>query len=142
MPQPLHHWKTHIDDLRSMALAVDVSPPGDGLTARGAARCLLGVVRMIADRFGQDIMQRACADLARHDPAWSTGLRTLPIASGGRPSPTGSSSNDAMWLLAAMARGVLEVAGPAATRSAMAFWASADPVAAWERVRQVTAHAA
>lgn len=134
MPMPIMHWKNDIDDLRSLALAVDVSPPGDRLSARGAARCLLGVVHMVADRFGQDIMQRACADLARYDPAWSTGLRTLPIA--------WSEGGEAIRFLAAMARGILEAAGPDITRSALAFWASSDPVSAWDRVRQVSAQAA
>ncbi len=48
----------------------------------------------------------------------------------------------AMELLAATARGVLEVAGISATRAALAFWASADPVTALERVSQVIARAA
>ncbi|HMG20184.1 MAG TPA: hypothetical protein VK607_02665, partial [Kofleriaceae bacterium] len=80
------HWKNNIDDLRSMALAVDVSPP-DAVTARGAARCLLGVVRLVADRCGPDVMQRACADLARHEQSWSSGLRTLPVPFGVNAAP-------------------------------------------------------
>jgi hypothetical protein len=131
----LAHWKNHIDDLRSMALAVDVSPQDGCLSARGAARCLLGAVRMLADRFGRDAMQHACAQLARHAPAWTTDLRSLPMASDGHAA-------EPLWLMAAMSRGVLEVAGANATRAALAFWASADPVAAWERVRQITAQAA
>ncbi len=131
------HWKNDIDDLRSMALAVDVSP-SDTLTARGAARCLLGIIRMVADRCGPDVMQRACASLARHEQSWATGLRTLPVVVGVNASPT----MYAMELLAATARGVLEVAGISATRAALAFWASADPVTALERVSQVIARAA
>lgn len=73
-------------------------------------------------------MQRACADLARHNAAWATSLGDLPRGIDGRTRE--------VWFLAAAARGVLEVAGVANTRAALAFWATEDDPAVLTVVTQ------
>lgn len=122
------HWKAEIADLRSLATAVnDHGGAPTRLSARTAARCLFGVVRLTAARFGQDAMQRACAGLARSREAWQSGLAKLPLRHDG-------TVDEPVQLLAAVALGVLPLAGAANVRAALSFWACEDDASVMQRV--------
>lgn len=125
---PVTHWKTEISDLRARAVAVDDhSGEPSMLTARTAARCLFGVVHLVASRYGTDLMQRSCADLARATEAWTSRLAILPRAADGNvPEP--------IMLVAAVARGVLPIAGAENLRAALSFWACEDDATVMQRV--------
>lgn len=113
-------WKNEAGDLRALARSVYDQPADQvRMSPRAAAAIMLGIVRMVVERFGQDVMQRSCADLARHQLAWSSKMGALPRDDSGRtPEP--------ILLLAAAARGIATVAGTEAARAAVAFWACED----------------
>lgn len=118
------HWKTDIGDLRVRAQAVH-GMATERISARTAARCIRGVIQLVANRFGVDAMQQACADLARNEAVWSS--KALPTARDGVvPEP--------LYLIAVVVQGILPLAGIENTRSALAFWASEDDTAVWLRV--------
>jgi len=121
------HWKTEISDLRDRARAV-VEAPSEitRMSARAAARCLSGVVGLVARQWSVDVMQRACADLVRCDAAWQTQFGTLPRENGRIPP--------AIEMIAVVARGILPLTGAESMRAALAFWASEDDPAAWQTV--------
>jgi len=99
--------------LRALAAAVyeaaDATAP---MSARTAAQCLSGAVRLLGMQYGIDQMRTACGAIVAHESAWSTSLRSLPNGDG---AP--------VLALAIIARGVLPLAGPENTRAALAFWA-------------------
>lgn len=122
------HWKNRIDDLLAHAVDVrraDIVTPA--MSARAVARCLSGVVHLIAGSVGIAAMQESCAEIVRSAKAWRTGLRELPRAHDGMV-------RDPVKLLGVVAAGFLPVAGEHAVRSALAFWATEDDV---EAMRQV-----
>lgn len=122
------YWKDKIDDLRGLAMDVMAAPAShEKISARAAARCFHGIVSHVSRKFGQDTMQRACAELVRHADAWSSSFARLP------DNGTGFVAEPVM-LLAVVARGLLEVAGPAHLRAALSFWATEDDPVAWSRV--------
>lgn len=121
------HWKTDTADLRARACAVDESGCDPSISARTAARCLSGVIRLVADRHSVDAMQRACADLVRCDAAWDTRFGTLPRGWDGQVP-------EAIELIAVVARGILPLAGSTNMRAALAFWATEDDPSVWQRV--------
>ena len=121
---PTTDWKLQIDDLRALAAQVVNSPIDRCLSASGAARCFMGVLRHVAEGYGTSGMQHACALLARHQPAWTTKMRDLP-----RDPTSGFRFCGNVALIAMVARGILEAAGPDNTRAALAYWASEDPSA-------------
>lgn len=98
-----------------------------GLSARQVARCMSGVVALIARQVGAYAMQRACAELVRDPRAWATGLCELPR----RPDGQVDLSIDQ---LAAVARGLLAVCSEDTMKSALAFWAIESDPAVWQRV--------
>lgn len=113
--------------LRSRAAAVletEVAEPT--LSARAAARCISGAVRLLGIQHGETVMRRACADLAGSDRAWSTSLLWLPHDRDHAPSTL-------VFVLAAVARGILPMAGVENMRAALSFWAYED-AAAWQQV--------
>lgn len=122
-----NHWKTEITDLRTRARAV-LDEPTDNLrlSARGAARCLSGVMSLVARQWSVDVMQRACAELARYEAAWSTRFGTLPREGGVVPAP--------IEMIAVVARGILPISGEESMRAALAFWATENDPAAWQTV--------
>lgn len=121
------HWKTEISDLRNRARAVLDAPKDDlRLSARAAARCLSGVVGLVARQVSVDAMQRACADLVRCARAWETQLGFLPTVDGKVPG--------AIEMIAVVARGILPLSGPEAMRDALSFWATENDPAAWQAV--------
>jgi hypothetical protein len=123
----MQHWKTDIDDLRGQAQSVLTAPAtGSGtVSARTAAACMAGIVSLVSRRFSVDVMQRACADLVRH-AGWDTNLQTLAGHDGVVTEP--------LQLIAVVARSLLPLAGPDNLRAALAFWASEDDPAVWNRV--------
>ena len=123
------HWKTTIDDLRDRAQSVMTAPAADigSMSARTAAACLSGIVGLVSRRWGVDVMQRTCADLARHQPAWATSLGRLPTGHDGLLT-------EPIQLIAVVARSLLPLAGADRLRSALAFWASEDDPAVWNQV--------
>jgi hypothetical protein len=122
-------YQTQISDLRQLAAAVtrDIALPTPAMSAAMAARCLSGVVNLLAQRFGVPEMQRACGELAGFAPAWTSKLGQLP------DDPSGF-VREAVQVLAVVARGVLPLAGAANLRAALAFWASETDVAIWSQV--------
>lgn len=124
------HWESDVTDLRTLAQAVETTPAAT-VNARVAATCLLGVVRLVSDRFGTAVMRRVCADLVRHTPAWATKLRCLPTDAAGAVA---YGVADAMEIIAASARGILEIAGVSNTRVALAFWAVENDAATMHRL--------
>lgn len=139
---PTRNWKLEISDLRLLAQAVPTSPPSERLlSANGAALCFLGVLRRLAEAYGIDAMQYACATIVRHGPAWRTMMRHLPIPAD-RLGPPGSFDPGltvtSIAMIAMVARGVMEVAGADNTRAALAYWASErDPSAIMDRVTDI-----
>lgn len=124
--QTMTDWKHHIPDLLSRAQAVSQGQI-EPMSARSAACALLGVMNLISQRFGVDLMQRACADLVRCEASWATKLGTLPRGEDGRvPEPVA--------MLAVGARGMLPLAGPVNLRAALSFWASENNHAVWQSV--------
>lgn len=122
------HWNIETTDLRERA-AVVLRPDlaGGLLSARKAAGVLSGVVSLIARRWGVAEMQRACAELVRHEPAWRTSFGQLPTDTAGFVS-------EQVLMLAVVARGVLSCAGAENTRSALSFWAAECDPAVWTSV--------
>lgn len=121
-------WDSKTSDLRSRAVAVlRADSVGEKLSARAAARCLSGVVNMIAHRHGVLPMQRACADLARYEPAWRSSFGFLPTTDDGCVA-------EPVQMLAMVARGFLALAGVENMRAALAFWASESDPAVWSAV--------
>lgn len=121
-------WNREISDLRERAVAVmrpDCAPAA--MSARQAARCLSGVVALIVRQWSVGDMQRACAELVRHEPAWRTSFGQLPTGDDGAVA-------EPVVLLAVVARGVLSLAGADNTRDALAFWASESDPAVWTLV--------
>lgn len=121
------HWKTAIDDLRDRARAVMAAPAADtgSMSSRTAAACLVGIVGLVSRRWSVDVMQRACADLVRHQMSWATSFGVLPALHDGMiAEPT--------QLIAVVARSLLPIAGAENLRAALAFWASEDDPAVWQ----------
>lgn len=116
------YWRDSIDDLRNRAQMV-AAPSSQSLSARTAARCLSGVVSVMTRRWSVDLMQRTCAELVRHDEAWATQLGRLPHENG--------LVSEAMQLLAAIARGILPLAGEDNLRAALSFWATETDPRVW-----------
>lgn len=117
------HWKNTIDDLRSRAMAVSTAPADTSMSARTAAACLSGIVGLISRRWTSDVMQRACAELVRHEPTWTSSFGRMPLENGFVSEP--------VQLLAVVARSLLPIAGAENLRAALSFWASEDDPAAW-----------
>lgn len=132
------HWKNTAEDLRSRALhvtsevAAAMSPltPASRIDARTAAKVLAGIVGHVARTWTVDIMQTACAVLARHEPTWDLSrpnLVALPIENDG-------SVTEPVKLIALVAHGLLPLAGAANVRNALAFWATEDDPGVWTRI--------
>ena len=120
-------WKNDLPGLRALGRTVDDRSPDQRLSARSAARLLFGAIGLATARHGVDEMQRACAELVRHDAAWTTKFGTLPRG------PDGTVS-EALSLIASMARGILPMAGAEHLRAALAFWASERDPAVWRQM--------
>ena len=121
------HWKTDIDDLRGQAQAVLVASSSSGpMSARAAASCLSGIVGLVSRRWSVDVMQRVCADLARH-VVHDGRFGALPAGHDGVVS-------EPIQLIAVVSRSLLPLAGADNLRAALAFWASEDDPAIWNQV--------
>lgn len=101
MHTPQTHWKNEIADLRVRADAVKDGESDARLSPRAAARCLSGVIHHVSTRWGVDVMQQACAELARHEATWRTAMGLvlrpkLPLSSDARVS-WASESDPAEW---------------------------------------------
>lgn len=124
-----YHWKNNAGDLRDRAHRVTTMAASSSYptSARQAAKVLLGIVRHVAATWSKDIMQRACAALARHEASWaSVPLAKLPLENGAVPEP--------LKLIALVARGLLPMAGADNVRDALSFWAIEDDPATWTSV--------
>lgn len=130
------HWKNTADDLRARAARVTddvgavvrMAGPGSKLTARVAAQILSGIVSHVANTYGKDEMQAACATLVRNEPTWQTpGVVRVPADHDGRVS-------EAVKLIALVAHGILPLAGADNVRDALSFWATEDDTGVWTRV--------
>jgi hypothetical protein len=121
------YWKDQIDDLRSRAANVfPASPVASTLTPLAAARCLHGIVSLVARRWTVDEMQRTCAELVRCDRAWETSMGVLPHTNGFVTEQT--------QLIASVAAGLLPLAGINGVRDALSFWSVEDDPAVWSAV--------
>jgi len=119
------YWRDDITDLHARASAVVAAPAAvERMSARTAARCLSGIVGLIARRWTADEMQYVCAELVRYDRAWLTSLSVLPSSHGRVSEP--------MQLLAVVARGLLPIAGVENLRAAVSYWASETDPAQWQ----------
>lgn len=120
-----HKWKEEVDDLLALASDVVVSPQVRTglLNAAEAAHALSGAMSWVQRSYGVDRMQRAAATLARFAPAWSSSLGRLPSTNG--------KVEIEIALLAVVARSILDLAGPANLRAALAFWATESDVHVW-----------
>jgi len=119
------YWKDKIDDLRDLASCVLVaSDTQEKLSARTAARCLMGVVSLVARRWTMDEMQRTCAELVRSEKVWETSFGLLPLEPNGIPS-------ERTQLIAVVARSLLPLAGPENVRAALSFWATETDPGVW-----------
>ncbi len=125
------NWKTEIADLRTRARAVTAPSSDVRMSARAVAACLSGVVALVARRWSVDVMQRACADIARFDAAWQTSFGSLPLVDG--------RVAEAVEMIAVVARGILPLSSTDAMRAALAFWASESDPAEWQRVTGIAA---
>ena len=125
-------WRTDIEDLRARAQDVLTETTPQAIHARGVAQCMSGVIGLGARRYSLEAMQRACAELARHDRAWETTLGDLPRDVTGRvPEP--------VQMVAATIRGFYPLAGSEPLRAALAFWASERDPAVWMSIDQPAA---
>lgn len=118
-------WRSAIPDLRCHASAVHDPDVPSSISARAAARCLVGVVQLLVNRYGADEMRRACAELACD--AASTMLVELPRGVNG-------AVDESVQILGSIARGILPLAGVANLRAALSFWASESDAAVMQRV--------
>jgi hypothetical protein len=113
-------------DLKTQALAVTSPQAPQSLSARTAARCLLGVASLIARTWDNEVMRRTFADLVRYDAAWESNFGRLPSVNGHVSEP--------MRMLATVARGFLPLAGVENMRAALSFWATEDDPRIWQSV--------
>jgi len=126
------HWKLAADDLRARAQSV-LNPvaaqrPGE-ISSRTAARVLSGIIGHVVRTWGVDVMQSACAQLARNEPTWDLGrpnLVSLPLENGEVTEP--------VKLIALVAHGILPLAGAKNVRDALSFWATEDDSGVWTRI--------
>lgn len=123
------HKHDERDDLLAMASDVFTSPasPVLSMTARDAAKALVGVAGWISRRVGVDGMQERMGLLARHGKAWSSDFSDLPTGIDGRV-------DEHVLLIAVVASGILPLAGAARVRAAMAFWATERDASVWQQV--------
>lgn len=126
MATPMH-WKADLGDLRSRAeLVVRAGVESPAISARAAAKCLMGICSLVSRRFSVETMQRTCALLARDDRAWASGLAVLPFTNG--------RVAEATQLIACVAHGLIPLAGADGVRAALSFWAVEDNPAVWQDV--------
>ncbi len=121
------HWKNRIDDLLARAVDVRSADVAPAMSALTVARCMSGVVHLVAERYGVSAMQEACAQLARAERPWQKGLGDLPRRHDGRVS-------EPVKLLGVVAAGILPIAGERAVRAALAFWAVTEDPADWRQI--------
>lgn len=118
------------EDLRAMSADVvgSVASAPSCLSARDAARALCGLAGWIANQRGVAGMQRAMAELARYEHAWSSKgpLRALPHHNG--------RVDESVVCIAAAASTLVPFFGAGALRSAMAFWAVESDPSVWQLV--------
>ncbi len=123
------HWNTDVTDLRNRALPVlQGGQEPSGMNARTAARCMSGVMGLVARQFSVVTMQRTCADLVRYEMAWETQFGWLPLVNG---KPT-----KATELIAVIARGIMPICGVANMRAALSFWATESDPQVWSDIAQ------
>jgi len=121
-----NHWKGDITDLRSCAEAVMTSPATASapMSARNAARVLHGVMSHISRRWSVDEMQRACAELVRHNDAWVSNFTYLP-------HEPGEAASEPVQLVAVVCRGLTGITSPSDLRAALSFWATETDRSVW-----------
>lgn len=115
-------------DMQALAQTVIAPAAPQSLSARTAARCLMGVVRMISLTYGDAVMRSTCSDLVQHAPAWDSSLARLPNTDG--------KVTDAMTMLAVISRGLLPLTGAANLRAALSFWAVEEDPRIWQSVAE------
>lgn len=118
------YWKDKIDDLRELALDVRSDGTAEKISARTAARCLMGVVSLVTRRWTLDEMQRTCAELVRSSDVWASSFARLPLQVNGSPS-------EQIMLIAVVARSLLPLAGVKNLKAALSFWATENDPNAW-----------
>lgn len=116
------------EDIRRRAQAVTGTPHvAASMSALQAARCLLGIVNIMAEIYGTNRMQAACFTLAKFDASWFTRFRVLPSDNNGQ-------TLEPERFLAHASRGILLTAGADNLRSAMSFWAVERDAAVFQQV--------
>lgn len=111
-----------LNHLRCLAAPVNQPQPTKAmLGARGAATALSGVIRLVVVHAGHDVMQRACAKLARSRVGWTDLTGDVHL-------------DHAAAVLVAAADGVAAVSGYDNVRAALAFWACETDPAVWRDV--------
>lgn len=112
-------WRAEANDLAAMAHDVHVAqaPRSAFLTPAEVAKAMIGPVHYVTIQFGQERLQRACAELARAKD-WDSSL----------------SSSAEVTMLSVSASGLRDLAGMDSLRAALAFWATCSDPAVWQRV--------
>lgn len=120
------HWKQSIDDLRGHAAEVIAAPAaGESIvSARQAAAILSGICGLVARRHGVDVMQQACAELAR----------LAPMDFGNLPAGYNGAVPEQVSLIASVARSIRPLAGENNLRAALSFWATEEDPAVWNLI--------
>lgn len=113
---------THTHDLQALVaraqnVRTSIAVRAGQLSAREAARVLGGVMSWIARDSGVEAMHRVAGELAGHEETWTSSFGKLPLSEDGAPTSD-------VLLVAAVCRGLLELAGPSNLRDALSFWAS------------------
>lgn len=119
-------------DLIARAAAVQGPVGSARISARSAARCLWGVMSLVARQTSTKAMQHACASLVRADVAWTSALAVLPVGLDERVSPE-------LEQIAVVARGILPLCDAETMRAALSFWAVESDPAEWQRVAGIAA---
>lgn len=123
------YWKNDIDDLLARATDVMAAPQlrRGSLNAAEAAHVLAGIMSLVQRLSGCEAAQKACADLVRHDAAWSSSFGDLPVLYNGRVSQE-------ILLIAVVCRGLCEMTKPEALRAALSYWATETDPSAWAKL--------
>lgn len=121
-----------MDDLLALGADVLASAPASqrpSMTAREAARALVGVVGWLSKRRGVLEMQETMASLARTAGAWAPERPFCVL-----PTTTSGLVAEDVALVASVCSGLAPLFGLRVLRSAVAFWATETDPAIWRDV--------
>lgn len=123
-----------LDDLLALSADVMSSAPATTkpvMTAREAARAIVGITGWVSRRSGQNAMQKAMADIARHVDAWrpASPFHSLPTRYDGRV-------DENVVLISCVISSLVPLFGLGPLRAAVAFWATENDPAIWQSIAE------